>query len=87
MITEYYSVYDMKAQVWLKPTPAQTRGMMLRTFADIANDKEHPIGQHPEDYCLYLIAEFNDITGKLTVLEKEVSLGTAISFVKTSQEK
>lgn len=79
-----YTVYDLKAEMWNKPLIGQGDkvGLMVRTFTDLANDKQHPIGQHPEDYCLFRVGEWDDDEGKLIITEPPVSLGKAINYVK-----
>jgi hypothetical protein len=37
----------------------------VRQFVDLASGTEHPVGQHPEDYTLFKVGEFNDGTGEL----------------------
>lgn len=77
-----FASYDMKAKMWSKPMTAGSTGLMTRSWQDIANDKNHPVGQHPEDYCLYQIGEYNDNTGELIPLKAHVSLGQASGYVK-----
>lgn len=78
MIINIYVTYDSKAAVYSRPFFAQARGIALRTFGDISNDPEHPIGKHPEDYTLFEIGSYDDITGDCSMLEAKLSLGTAL---------
>lgn len=77
-----FSVYDSKGTVYARPFFAHNVGSAVRSFADIANDKTHPIGQHPEDYALYQIGEWDDSSCNFKLHEKR-SLGTALEMVKT----
>lgn len=77
MITYVYVTYDSKAGLYSRPFYAPKRGIALRTFQDIAGDKEHPISRHPADYTLFEIAEFDDLKGVVEMYESKVSLGTA----------
>ena len=75
------SIYDAGAAAYLQPFYARARGEAIRTFTDLANDKGHPIGAHPEDYSCFIIAEFDQDNGKITVAQEHEPLGVAIEFV------
>lgn len=60
------SVYDKRAEFFDRPFTAQSNGEMIRAFTDIAVNADHPIGQHPEDYSLYRIGYFDDVSGLIT---------------------
>lgn len=66
MLRGYYAIYDTAAMVYMNPVLARTRGEAERVFEDLAQDANHPIGAHPEDYSLFYIGDFNDNTGELT---------------------
>ncbi len=76
-----FTIFDSKNQSHCRPIMQPSSGGMLRSFADLANDKQHPIGQHPEDYALYRVGEWDDETGKMVHDEKDTSLGRALDFV------
>lgn len=84
MIVKIFSIYDSKAKLWTKPMFTQTEGGMLRSFMDISNDENQPIGQHPEDYALFQIGEFNEDTGNIKGFDntERKSMGRALDFVK-----
>lgn len=82
-----FSSYDNKAKIWSRPMFAPNEGSMLRSWADIANDKSHPIGQHPEDYTLYIIGEFDEFEGTFLIHETRTSLGLASGFVKQQAQQ
>lgn len=81
-----FSVYDSKAEAWTRPMVNDNIGRMLRSFEDLANDKNHPIGQHPEDYSLFEIGEFDDESGDIIAVQPKVSLGIAIQYSKGAKE-
>lgn len=82
MEQKIFSIYDSKAKIWSRPMYVQETGQMIREFQDIANDKNHPIGKHPEDYALYQIGIWEDKHGIMTQLKESISLGLATSFKK-----
>lgn len=70
----------------MNPFVTQSTGLAIRTFADIANDEKHPIGQHPEDYTLFEIGTFDPQTAKIKMQEAKISLGTAIEHIQAYPE-
>ena len=60
-----YTIYDVAAGIYSRPYFAQADGAATRGFADLINDPKHPIGQHPEDYTLFRVGDFNERTGTL----------------------
>ena len=81
MITNIYSILDKKSKTFGRLIPCKTPGAMLREFTDIANDKTHPIGLHPEDYVLYHVADHDDQNGTFENIPHK-SYGMALGFVK-----
>lgn len=79
-----FAVYDSKSENFSKPIYVQKEGQMVRSFMDIANDKNHPIGQHPEDYFLYQIATWNEDSGEYQNLSPHKSLGKALDYVNNT---
>ena len=69
------SVYDAKVGAYAQPMFCQSAGQALRTFQDIANDKEHPIGQHPEDYTLFELGTWDEVSGVITPHPARKALG------------
>ena len=81
MLHKIFTVFDAKAETYANPFVAQSTGMAIRTFADIANDTKHPIGQHPEDYTLFEIGTFNVQTSEIKTKDAKIALGTAIEHL------
>ncbi len=63
MLMLMYVVRDSASGVYDRPMVARSEGEMLRGFADIANDKNHPVGKHPEHYSLWNVGTYQDNTG------------------------
>ena len=81
-----YVTYDSKAEIYTTPFYMLNEGSAVRSFIDIANDKSHPIGQHPEDYTLFCIGEYDEIEGVVTMYEAKKSHGLAIDYIKPQGE-
>lgn len=81
MIHQIFTFHDSKAQAYLPPFFLHQDGMALRTFSDLVAEKEHPFARHPEDYTLFKIGEFDDSTGKITVITP-ISLANGVELLK-----
>lgn len=66
MLLRAYSIYDCKALQYHSPWFAATDGSALRSFSDLANDKQNRIGAHPRDYSLYYVGTWDDSNGTFT---------------------
>ncbi len=86
MKTQIYSIYDTAAATYQKPTFARTDGEIMREFQNICTDKEHPCGQHPEDYNLMRLGNFNDQNG-LVINEENECLATGLEMVALLRNK
>lgn len=75
-----FSILDMKAQVYSNPWFAITDGTARRSFADLVNDPQSSVSKHPEDYCLYRIGNFDDLSGILHP-ETPQNLGIAATYL------
>lgn len=76
-----YVIFDCKAEYYKPPFVMRSKGEVIRAFTDLCNDKESAVGQHPEDYILYHIADWYESTGQIDIIVP-VSLGKAIDYKK-----
>lgn len=76
-----FSVLDSKVGLYARPFVARNKAEAMRSFASIAQDGNHPIGQHPEDYILYYVGTFSEQTGAL-LGDNHEALGKAIDFIR-----
>lgn len=65
---------------------ARADGEIMREFQNICTDKEHPCGQHPEDYSLIRLGNFNDQNG-LVGNEDNECLATGLEMIALVQSK
>lgn len=59
------SIYDKATQAYMRPFTAQSPGQATRMFIDEALREDSEIGKHPEDYALFIIADFEDNNGAM----------------------
>lgn len=76
-----FTVYDSKSEAYLQPFFMQSKGAAVRAFSDLANDKAHTFGKHPEDYVLFEIGSYDEFTAAI-VSHAPVSLGVAVEFLR-----
>lgn len=77
-----YSVRDSKAEVYNVPFYFQTHGEAERSFTQVANDPKTNINQFPEDFDLYHLGTYDQITGIMTPLQTPQHMLKAIAVVK-----
>lgn len=60
------SVKDTAVQAFQALGQVRTRGEANRAFRDLINNQENKqMNQHPEDFELYILGEYDDQTGEL----------------------
>lgn len=64
MMIKVFSLYDSKAEAFIKPFMLLQEGVAVRELTDAVNQADTNVGQHPEDYILYHIADFDNATGE-----------------------
>jgi hypothetical protein len=81
-----YSVYDSVAETWLKPFPMRNKGEAIRGFTQAVNDPQTNLYQHPEDYTLFEIGEWDDEKGVILMYDAKLSCGVAIEYRNNTQD-
>lgn len=89
MVKQIFTVYDSKAEFFFPPTMANSKGELIRSFSDLVNDtsKENQVALHPEDYVLFHLGSFDNLNAKYELFPSPVSLGVALEFKKSNEEK
>lgn len=78
MIYQVFSVKDLKAAAFAPPFFMHRMEVAVRAFRDALRDPSHPMAQHPEDYVLYCLGEFDDNTGALLGIDEPILVSTAL---------
>ena len=73
------AVYDAKLQAFGNPRFERMEGNAIRAFTDGVNqpDKDKNLYNHPEDYSLWLLAEYDDEKGTFDPLKPKNLIGAA----------
>lgn len=85
MIMEAYSVLDKAVGTFLPPVFVRARGEMLRSFMDAVNNPEHQFARHLDDYVLFYLGEFDDVSGLFRPREPERVAGARECVLAASQ--
>lgn len=76
-----FSVQDSKAGMFLPPFPAPNAGVAIRQFTDAIANENSVLSKHPEDYALYELGTFDDVSGQSENLKTPKMIGTANQYV------
>ena len=73
------AIRDSAVGAYMRPFYLQSSGQAIRSFQDEVNRaaEENTMFHHPEDYELFLLGEFDDVTGMFDLLEVSKSIATA----------
>lgn len=81
MIKKVISVYDEKAEIFMQPVYFNTLGEAIRAITDCILDPNHQFAKHTSDFTLFLIDEFDDVSGEFIGTPKK-PLGNLVEFKK-----
>jgi len=81
---QVFAIYDSVAKRYMRPFFMRTQAEALRGFTDVANDDGHEISQHPTDFSLMVIGEWDETNGNLTALATPHRLATAMEVRHTA---
>lgn len=74
------SIYDAKAQAFMKPIFFDNHAMAIRAFRAATLEEGSDFHRFAEDYTLFAIGEFDPNDGSLFNYESNVPLATALQF-------
>ncbi len=66
-----YSIFDTASGLYSRPFFTLSDAEAMRSFSDIIQDADHPVGKHPEDYSLLRIGVYDDTKGNMANEENE----------------
>lgn len=73
-----YGIFDNVAGHFMAPFIMRSEGEALRTFKNLVNEKGTPLNTNPEDYTLYKLGSWNEITGEYDGSKIRVTEATAV---------
>ena len=85
MKVKLVAVLDSASGVYDGPAPVINEMLAMRNFTDMCT-KNEKIKDHPGDFSLWLLGEYNDSTGEITTCAKKC-LGYAVDLMNPNNEE
>lgn len=83
MELKMYSVRDAKGETYSPPFLAKTPGEAERMFNNEVHNEKSQISKYPEDFDLYQLGTYDDVTGKIKPLDAPQHVVKAINLLKS----
>lgn len=64
-----FAVYDKKAMVFFPPFTVENVVSAVRGLEDTVNSPGNVINRYPDDFALYKLGEFDNVSGNFNLLE------------------
>ncbi|AZL82848.1 nonstructural protein [Apis mellifera associated microvirus 9] len=77
-----FAVYDVKAGSYHPPFYQINKGLAMRSFSDLVANPQSTLYRHPQDFALYELGTFDDVTGKFDVLDTPLHISNATEWVQ-----
>ncbi len=84
MKVQLYAIFDMCSGAYEKPFFSTADDLVRREFLNAATAADTPIAQHPKDYSLWRLGNFDDNTGEVKN-ENNECLCTALEIISQSR--
>lgn len=83
MRQQVISVFDRAAMTYARPWFVPSVGLALRSFTDEVNraSEDNPVYKHPDDFELYHLGFFEDVSGTFDMFPEPVQLAIAKNLV------
>ncbi len=81
-----FSVYDIKANAFMKPFFEPQVGLAERTFMQACMEEKSPLHMYPADFTLFEIGNFEMETAEINTHPTPLSRGSALSFISAATE-
>lgn len=69
-----YVIFDNKAKMYNKPFCMLNDQVAIRAGQDLVNDHSTECSKNPQDFALFLIAEYDDETAEIKPFDKQICL-------------
>lgn len=86
-ISKMFSVKDHKVGIYMRPFFELHMGSALRSWEDACASPESPFHKYPNDFSLFLLGEFDDLTGKARHLEEPELVASARDVIGSKQSQ
>lgn len=86
MQLQIFSIRDSKGAFYDKPFYQHNEQEAIRSFRNVSLDQRSQIHTNPEDYDLYHLGTYDNITGKIQSLDTPQHIVKANSFTALQSE-
>jgi len=80
-----FTVKDHKVGIFMRPFFELHVGSALRSWEEACRSSESPFNKFPNDFSLFLVGEFDDLTGELRQLDSPEHMSAARDHVEPRQ--
>lgn len=80
-----YTLKDHKILLFTSPRYFHTDGEAIRSFSEGCKDEKSNLFKHPEDFTMYRIGIFDDVSGEIVSEKTPVRIADATQFKKPQQ--
>lgn len=82
-----YAIYDDAASAYMSPFFMHNHGLATRAFTDQVNaETPNQISEHPEQFALFQLGEYDDSTGLIESLGSPKPMGRGNEYKNQKQE-
>ncbi|QCQ84882.1 nonstructural protein [Blackfly microvirus SF02] len=67
MVLKLFTIRDTKAGNYNAPFAQKSHGEAERTLKELTSDPQSLLHKYPEDYDLYFLGDYDDISGKMVL--------------------
>jgi hypothetical protein len=86
-VMKVFSVRDSKAAAYMQPFFSLNEATAHRACGACLIDSNHPFYSTPEDYSLYILGEYDDSSGKFTLLDAPEHLFNLIDLANNADHE
>lgn len=85
MKLQVFSVFDSAVQAYDRPFFARTVGEAMRSWEQVVNDGQSPMSNHPADFTLFHLGEFDQATGVFSPLPAHARISSGVEAKRQPQ--
>lgn len=75
-----FSIRDGKAECYYPPFFKKSMGEAERDFTELTRDEKSMVAKYPEDFDLYYLGDYNDLTGQIKPLDTPQHIVKAVQL-------
>lgn len=87
MKLKMFAIYDSKAAAFITPFFQANEAVALRLFSNGVNLQDHPWNQHPGDYTLFELGQFDIEKGSFELLTAHKNLGNGVTVIQGGTDR